>query len=75
MERKQLAECDIPPSAGCTLEQASDVGSIRRYVWKSGQLTLPGEIEIDVTAYEGPNSSTGFLISVYEAPATIEGMS
>lgn len=74
-ERIKVAECDVSPQSGCSLEDATDEGSIRRYVWKRGQLTLPGEIIIEATAYEGPADSTGWLVSVFEAPAQIEGMS
>ena len=73
--RVKVAECDIPPTAGCSPEEASDLGAIRRYVWRSGKLTLPGEVEIEVVPYMGPADSTGYLISVFEAPKTIEGMS
>lgn len=73
--RVKVAECDIPPMAGCSLEQASDMGSIRRYIWRAGQLTLPGEVEIEVVPYMGPEDSTGYLITIFEAPVKIEGMS
>lgn len=73
--RVKVAECDIPPQAGCSLEEATDQGAIRRYVWRSGRVTLPSEIEVECVPYVGPNDSTGYLLSIFEAPSKIEGMS
>lgn len=70
MDRVRLAQLDIPPIAGASLEEVSDENSVRRYVARRGA-TLPGEIEIEVQAYAGMQDTTGYLIDIYEAPATL----
>ena len=76
-ERIKVAECDVSPQSGCSLEDATDENSVRRFIWKrsQGSMTLPGEIEIEAVPYVGPADSTGYLVSVFEAPKQIEGMS
>jgi hypothetical protein len=56
-------QLDIEPSIGCTADEASDEGSIRRYFARMN-VTLPDDIDLDICEY----TDGGFLVTVWEQP-------
>lgn len=68
-DRKMLAELDLPPFAHVSEEDAGDPNKVRRYLYHTADVTLPGDIQLELHPYYGePNTPCGWSVTVYEQP-------